>query len=68
VYTYRDIQYEARFIGPDGRVMAVNRDTIKRNSIAPGEQKTIPTFLDGLYNKNASKYQFVLVGATSEAP
>jgi len=64
VYTYRDIQYEARFIGPDGRVMAVNRDAMK-GSFAPGEQKTVPTFLDGLYNKNASTYQFVLVGATS---
>jgi len=64
VYTYSDIQYEARFIGPDGRVMAVNRDNIK-SSFAPGEQKTIPTFLDGIYNKNASTYQFVLVGATS---
>ena len=66
VYAYSDIQYEARFIGFDGRVRGVNRDTIK-NSVAPGEEKTIPTFMDGIYDKHAETYQFVILGATSAA-
>jgi hypothetical protein len=63
-YTYSDIQYEARFIGPDGKTRTANRDVIK-SSIGPGEEKKIPEFLDGIYDANASTYQFVLLGATS---
>jgi hypothetical protein len=66
VYTYSDVQYEASFIGPDGRTLSANRDTIK-TSIAPGEEKKLPPFMDGVYDANASTYQFVLVGATSAA-
>jgi len=66
VYTYSDIRYEARFIGPGGRTMAANRDTIK-TSIAPGEDKEIPPFIDGIYDASSSTYQFVLLGATSAA-
>jgi hypothetical protein len=66
VYTYSDIQYEARFIGPDGSMRGANRDTIK-TSIAPGEEERIPPFIDGIYDANASTYQFVLLGATSSA-
>lgn len=66
VYAYSDIQYEAHFIGPDGRTLAVNRDTIK-DSIEPGEEKKIPTFMDGLYNSGASTYQFRLTGANAKA-
>jgi len=66
VYTYSDIQYEARFMGPDGRMMSANRDTIK-TSIAPGEEKKIPTFIDGIYDAYSSTYQFVILGATSAA-
>jgi len=67
VYTYSEIQYEARFIGFDGKVRATTRDTIK-GSVAPGEEKKIPEFLDGLYDRNAQSYQFVLVSAKSAAP
>jgi len=66
VYTYSDIQYEATFSGVDGKVRATTRDTIKF-SIAPGEEKNIPEFFDGLYDSNASTYQFILVGAKSAA-
>jgi len=66
VYTYSDIEYEARFTGPDGKVRAATRDTIK-DSIAPGEQKEIPEFIDGIYDSNASTYEFVLVSAKSAA-
>jgi hypothetical protein len=66
VYTYSDIQYEARFIGFDGKLRATTRDTIK-DSIAPGEQKNIPEFIDGFYDSNAQTYQFVLVSAKSTA-
>lgn len=64
LYTYSDIQYEARFIGPDGRTRSANRDTIK-DSVGPGEQKNIPEFVDGIYDSNASTYQFVLLSAKS---
>ena len=66
-YTYSNIQYEARFIGPDGKTRTANRDTIK-GSIAPGEEKKIPEFLDGIYDANAATYQFVLLGAESTTP
>ena len=66
VYTYSDIQYEARFIGPDGKTRTANRDVIKE-SIAPGEEKKIPEFLDGIYDANSSTYQFVLLGAKATA-
>jgi hypothetical protein len=63
VYTYSDIQYEASFITVDGKLLSVVRDTIK-DSIGPGEEKTIPPFMDGVYDARASTFQFVLKGAT----
>jgi hypothetical protein len=45
--------------------MAANRDTIKNNSFAPGEEKKLSPFIDGIYNANASTYQFVIIGATA---
>jgi hypothetical protein len=66
VYTYSDIQYEARFMGADGKVRTTTRDIIK-DSIAPGEEKKIPQFLDGIYDPNSLTYQFVLISATSAA-
>jgi hypothetical protein len=66
VYTYSNIEYEARFIGPDGKTRTANRDIIK-DSIGPGEEKKIPEFLDGIYDARSSTYQFVLLGATSTA-
>jgi hypothetical protein len=62
VYTYSDIQYEASYISVDGRLVGVNRDTIK-DSIGPGEEKRIPSFMDGVYDARASTFQFVLQGA-----
>ncbi|MFZ0963087.1 MAG: hypothetical protein WAO35_19655 [Terriglobia bacterium] len=64
VYTYSDIQYEARFVRPDGTVMAASRDTLNV-SFAPGEEKKIPPFMDGLYDARAAAFQFVLLGAKS---
>lgn len=65
-YTYSDIQYEARFIRPDGTTLAVSRDTIK-TSIGPGEEKKIPQFIDGIYDASAATYSFVLTGAKTTA-
>jgi len=62
VYTYTDIEYEASFIGIDGRILGVNRDTIK-DSIGPGEEKRLRQFIDGFYDARASTFQFVLTGA-----
>lgn len=62
VYTYTDIQYEASLIGPTGRVLSVNRDTIK-DTIGPREEKKVPPFIDGIYDAGASTFQFVLTGA-----
>lgn len=64
VYTYSDIQYEARFVKPDGTVTAASRDTINI-TFAPGEEKKIPPFMDGLYDARAAAFQFVLLGAKS---
>lgn len=64
VYTYSEIEYEASFIGPDGRVLGTNRDAIKE-SIGPGEEKKLAPFIDGLYDARASTFQFVLKGAKS---
>lgn len=61
-YTYSNIKYEASFVGPDGRTLSAATDTI-RDSVEPGGLKTIPQFVDGLYNSNASTYNFRLVGA-----
>jgi len=63
-YTYSDILYGARFIGPDGNVRTSSRDTIKA-SIAPGEEQKLPQFIDGVYDPNAATYQFVIVSAKS---
>jgi hypothetical protein len=61
-YTYSDVQYEARFLRPDGSVMAVSRGTIPCN-LAPGDEEKIPDFMGGIYDASASTYNFVLVGA-----
>jgi hypothetical protein len=62
VYTYTDIEYEASLIGLDGKILGVNRDTIK-DSIGPGEEKRLREFIDGFYDARASTYLFVLTGA-----
>jgi hypothetical protein len=64
VYTYSDIQYQAYFLARDGRRLGENKDTIK-DSIEPGEEKAFPEFLGGMYDPNASTYQFVILGATA---
>jgi hypothetical protein len=64
-YTYSDFKYEADFVGPDGRTLSTTADTI-RDSVEPGEEKTIPDFANGLYNANASTYHFRLVGAEAK--
>src|SRR5512141_2574934 len=61
-YTYSNIKYEASFVGPDGRTLSASADTI-RDSVEPGGLKVIPQFVDGLYDSNASTYNFKLVGA-----
>lgn len=62
VYTYSDIQYEASYMNVQGKLLSVVRDTIK-DSIGPGEQKTIPPFVDGVYDARASTFQFLIQGA-----
>lgn len=66
VYTYSNLKYQATFVGPDGRTLAVTEDTIK-DQVEPGGEKTIPSFIDGLYNSNASTYNFRLVSADARA-
>ena len=66
VYTYRDIQYDAYFLAPDGRRLGEEHNTIK-DSIGPGEEKKFPEFSGGNYDARASTYQFVIVGATVAA-
>jgi hypothetical protein len=66
VYTYRDIQYDAYFLAPDGVRLGEEHNTIK-DSIGPGEEKTFPEFAGGNYDARASTYQFVIVGATVAA-
>jgi hypothetical protein len=61
-YTYSNVQYEARFVRPDGTILAVSRGTIPCN-LAPGDEQKIPDFIDGIYDQSASTYNFVLVGA-----
>jgi hypothetical protein len=61
-YTYSDVEYEARFLRPDGSVLAVSRGTIPCN-LAPGDEEKIPDFMGGIYDASASTYNFVLVGA-----
>ena len=66
VYTYSNLKYEVTFIGPDGRPMYVTADTI-RDGVEPGGLKTIPEFVDGMYNSSASTYNFRVVGADAQA-
>jgi len=63
-YTYSNIQYQASFIGPDGSTTSSSRDTIK-DSIAAGDEKKFPDFIGGVYDANASTYQFVIISADS---
>lgn len=65
-YAYSDVEYEARFIRPDGTVMAVSRGTIPCN-LAPGDEQTIPEFMGGIYDASAATYNFVLLGAKAKA-
>lgn len=66
VYTYTDLQYEVTFISLEGRILAVSRDTIK-DGIGPGEEKTLPQFVDGLFDARAATFQFVITGANATA-
>jgi len=62
VYTYSDIRYGAYWLDGNGARIGGSEDTI-RDSITPGEEKTFPEFVGGIYNINASTYQFVIKGA-----
>jgi len=64
VYTYSDIRYGAYLLDPNGARIGGSEDTIK-DSIGPGEEKAFPEFVGGIYNPNASTYQFVIKGATA---
>jgi hypothetical protein len=64
-YTYYNFKYQADFIGPDGRTLFTSADTIP-DSVEPGGEKTLPDFVGGLYNANASTYHFRLVGADAK--
>jgi hypothetical protein len=64
VYTYSNFKYAVEFIGPDGKLMYNNADTIP-GSVGPGDEATLPDFMGGMYNANASTYHFHLVGAES---
>lgn len=66
IYTYSDIQYEVSYITVDSKLLSVVRDTIK-DSVGPGEDKTIPPFVDGVYDARASTFQFLIQGATATA-
>jgi hypothetical protein len=65
-YTYSNVQYEARFVRPDGSVLAASRGTIPCN-LKPGDEQKIPDFLDGIYDQSAATYNFVLIGAKAES-
>jgi hypothetical protein len=65
-FAYSNVQYEARFVRPDGTVLAVSRGTIPCN-LAPGDEQKIPDFIDGIYDQSASSYNFVLLGAKATA-
>jgi hypothetical protein len=62
VYTYTDIEYEASYITVDNKLLSVVRDTIKQ-SIGPGEEKTLDPVVDGVYDARASTFQFLIKGA-----
>ncbi|MGA8184006.1 MAG: hypothetical protein WB819_10240 [Terriglobia bacterium] len=62
VYTYSNFKYEVEFMGPDGRILYNTADTIP-GSVGPGADETLPDYLGGMYNANASTYHFHLVGA-----
>ena len=61
-YTYSNFKYAVEFMGPDGKVMYNSADTIP-GSVGPSEDVTLPDFMGGMYNANASSYHFHLVGA-----
>jgi hypothetical protein len=61
-YTYSNFKYEVDFISPYGVVLSNSADTIP-GSVGPGAQETLPDFMGGMYNANASTYHFHLVGA-----
>jgi hypothetical protein len=61
-YTYSNFKYAVEFIGPDGKLLYNSGDTIP-GSVGPGDEVTLPDFMGGMYNANASTYHFHLVGA-----
>jgi hypothetical protein len=64
-YSYRNIQYETTYAGPDGQVLMVNKGTIA-DSIGPGEEKTLHAN-DPLYPTGTARYMMKITGATSAA-
>jgi hypothetical protein len=66
-YTYTNIQYEARYLGPDGRVLAVNQGTLP-GEIGPQQTRSYDDVQDILLPSGASTYEFRLLDATPVAP
>jgi len=66
VYAYSDIQYEARFLSPDGTSLGGSEGIIKE-TIEPGEEKKIPPFIGGIFEARAARYQFLVRGAKASS-
>jgi len=61
-YTYRSIQYETTYVGPDNAAILVNKGTIPFN-LAPGQEQNTQ-IRDVLYPAGTSWYKFRITGAT----
>jgi hypothetical protein len=64
-YTYSSIQYETTYIGPDNRVLTVNKGTMAI-SLDPGEEKNSEV-RDVLYPSGTTWYKFKITGANAKA-
>lgn len=65
-YTYTNIQYEARYLGADGRVLAANQGTLP-GEIGPRQTRSYNDVQDILLPSGASTYEFRLLDATPVA-
>ena len=63
-YTYSSIQYETTYIGPDNRVLTVNKGTMPI-SLEPGEEKNSEV-RDVLYPSGTNWYKFKITGANAK--
>jgi hypothetical protein len=61
-YTYRSIQYETTYVGPDNAALLVNKGTIPFN-LAPGQEQNTQ-IRDVLYPAGTAWYKFRITGAT----